>query len=335
MKAVTKARIIIVTITLSVLLAMSLPGSSLIIKDGEIGVNLEFGKESVFQVSEDTPVHSLDNNLDISYTQNAVEVEYDGITSPLSSDNIALAQTIIDYVTDKGQPTTVKAIDASGKTVKVYIVDESTADEQVFVVSITSTKIATNTIKPNLNLCFEKDDFQVTTNSYLETSGNVIDIHISIPKAMFIISQMFGCNVVLYLDVEYVWMVKFITASDLGNISGAESSIDISGGVETITIDLSGSSNADTYLEYLENMAHTDATINGIPISVDVDTTSKIATISSNVGTSTLSDMIESTLSDFDGCIIISYGDPAQEVEIKAEDAGNIINLLSSMEVSA
>ena len=335
MKAVTKTRIVVGIVTLAVLLAMALPGLSVLIKDGELGLNMEIGSESVFQVSGETPVYSLEANLDSSYTENAIKVEYDGNISSLNSDNSALAQMIIDYAAYKGQPITVKAVDPSGNPVMLDYVDESTEDEQVFVMSVTTSSIAAKTVKPNLTLCFEKDGFQTTTDSYLEVSGNVIDIHISIPRAMFVVSQMLGCDIVAHLDVEYIWIMNVTTTVDLGNVSNIESDIEISGGVETITIDLSGSSDADVYLEYLEEMSHADASINGIPLSVDVDPVSKTATISSDVGTGTLSDMIEGTLSDFDGCIIISYGDPAQEIRIDSEQTGDILALLSSMEVSA
>ena len=335
MKAVTKTRIVVGIVTLAVLLAMALPGLSVLIKDGELGLNMEIGSESIFQVSGETPVYSLEANLDSSYTENATKVEYDGNISSLNSDNSALAQMIIDYATYKGQPITVKAVDPSGNPVMLDYLDVSTEDKQVFVMSVTTSSIAAKTVKPNLTLCFEKDGFQTTTDSYLEVSGNVIDIHISIPRAMFVVSQMLGCDIVAHLDVEYIWIMNVTTTVDLGNVSNIESDIEISGGVETVTIDLSGSSDADVYLEYLEEMSHADASINGIPLSVDVDPVSKTATISSDVGTGTLSDMIEGTLSDFDGCIIISYGDPAQEIRIDSEQTGDILALLSSMEVSA
>ena len=335
MKAVTKTRIVVGIVTLAVLLAMALPGLSVLIKDGELGLNMEIGSESIFQVSGETPVYSLEANLDSSYTENATKVEYDGNISSLNSDNSALAQMIIDYATYKGQPITVKAVDPSGNPVMLDYLDVSTEDKQVFVMSVTTSSIAAKTVKPNLTLCFEKDGFQTTTDSYLEVSGNVIDIHISIPRAMFVVSQMLGCDIVAHLDVEYIWIMNVTTTVDLGNVSNIESDIEISGGVETVTIDLSGSSDADVYLEYLEEMSHADASINGIPLSVDVDPVSKTATISSDVGTSTLSDMIEGTLSDFDGCIIISYGDPAQEIRIDSEQTDDILALLSSMEVSA
>ena len=335
MKAVTKTRIVVGIVTLAVLLAMALPGLSVLIKDGELGLNMEIGSESIFQVSGETPVYSLEANLDSSYTENATKVEYDGNISSLNSDNSALAQMIIDYAAYKGQPITVKAVDHSGNPVMLDYVDESTEDEQVFVMSVTTSSIAAKTVKPNLTLCFEKDGFQTTTDSYLEVSGNVIDIHISIPRAMFVVSQMLGCNIVAHLDVEYIWIMNVTTTVDLGNVSNIESDIEISEGVETVTIDFSGSSDSDVYLEYLEEMSHADASINGIPLSVDVDPVSKTATISSDVGTSTLSDMIEGTLSDFDGCIIISYGDPAQEIRIDSEQTDDILALLSSMEVSA
>ena len=335
MKAVTKTRIVVGIVTLAVLLAMALPGLSVLIKDGELGLNMEIGSESIFQVSGETPVYSLEANLDSSYTENATKVEYDGDISSLNSDNSALAQMIIDYAAYKGQPITVKAVDHSGNPVMLDYVDKSTGDEQVFVMSVTTSSIAAKTVKPNLTLCFEKDGFQTTTDSYLEVSGNVIDIHISIPRAMFVVSQMLGCNIVAHLDVEYIWIMNVTTTVDLGNVSNIESDIEISGGVETVTIDFSGSSDWDVYLEYLEEMSHADASINGIPLSVDVDPVSKTATMSSDVGTSTLSDMIENTLSDFDGCIIISYGDPAQEIRIDSEQTDDILALLSSMEVSA
>jgi hypothetical protein len=252
MKAVAKTRIIVGVITLAVLLTTAIPALSMMVKDGEIGLNMEVGAESIFQVSGETPVYSLEANLNSSYTENAVKAEYDGMVSPLSSDNSTLAQTIIDHAAYKGQYILVKAIDASGDTVMLDYVDESTEDEQILVITITTSSIAAKTVKPNLTLYFEKDGFQVSTDSYMEISGDVINIHISIPRALFVISQMLGCDMSLYLNVDYVWIMNVTTTIDLGNRSGAESSIDISGGVETITIDLSESPDADAlFLTYL------------------------------------------------------------------------------------
>lgn len=335
MKAVTKARILVGIVTIAVFLVMVVPGLSILFKDGTVGLNMEVGCDSVFEVDGETPVFSIQMNLDSSKDKGATVVTYDGITKTLSSNNSALAETISDYAASKGQPMTVKATDPAGNTVKLDTLDVSTADEQITLVRITTSPMATKTIKPNLSLEFVNDGFVAKTNTSMSIENGVMDCRIAVPQTLFITAQMMGCSMVLHMDIDYVKMMNIKMSIDMGVLSGAETTVTISGGTETIAVDLSDSEDADTYLGYVDDLPTTGTTVNGIPLTIVVDKTAKSVTITTDVDDSSLSQMLRDSLEAHDGCIILSTGDPDQTVTVPADQVDDIIALIASMEGSA
>lgn len=335
MKAVTKTRMVVGVITIAVVLAMALPALSMFYDEDGIGFNMEIGSESVFEVNGDTVVSSLERNLNSSYEEGATMVQYGGFSKPIGSDNRSVAESIIGLATSSGTSVIAKAVNGSGNTVMIDIVDESTEDTQVFVTKITTSPFAAKTIEPSMKLYFLKDRFEAVTDSNLEVEDGVVKIRISLPMATFVMAQALGCDMIMELSVNYLKMMSFNAELDLGNMSGAQSSVVISGGVETVTIDLSGSSDAEMYLSYFEGFASPGTEINGIPLYIDVDSANGKATISCPVGTATLSKCLEDSLSSYDGCLVISDGDPDNTLTIDADQAGDIIGLIAALEESA
>lgn len=332
MKAVTKTKIFVGIVTIAVLLVMVVPGLSLIFKDGNIGLNMEMGSESVFDVTDDTTIQSIQTNLDNSYDKNARKVTYDGIVDSLTSDNQTLAEKIHDRAVTKGQAITVTLTDDGGKTVLLDYLDVSTESEVIMLIHMTTSPLATKTIEPNLSLYFDNGDYRADTDTSISIDNGVIEFRISIPESVFIMAQMLGCNTVIDIDINYVKMMTIDVNIDLGNLSGAESDITIENGEEKISIDLSGSENPDEYFGYIEEYLPTGTKVNGIPLDIVVDKTSYSITVVADVGTSSLSQMLTESLEANGGCLVLTTNDPAQTITIPADQAEDIIDLLATLE---
>ncbi len=328
MKAVTKTRIVVGVITLAVILAISLPGLSVLFKDGKLGLNMEIGCESVFEIDSETTEDSLTTNLNESYNCDAVTVITKSGTKALTDDNRTLATEIISE-----GPQTVKAVDGDGNTVKLQMLDKSTDDDKIYLIRISTSPTAAKTIVPNLQLYFSKGDYNIYTDSSMEINEGNIDITISIPMASFVIAQALGCEVIMKLDIDYVKMMNFKTTANMGNLADSSAEINISGGIETVNIDLSQSKDYSMYLDYVKDYDGVSATINGIPIEITVDGIEKTITIVGNVGEKSLSSMIEESLGSSDNKIVLSNG--SDTIEIAPDQVRDIIGLLRHMEGSA
>lgn len=326
MKAVTKTRIVVGVIMLTVMIAISLPGLSMIFKDGKIGLNMEIGCDSVFEVDENTTVDSLTTNLNASYEKNATRVKYDGGSNPLTSDNKSLAETIISY----GKQT-VTAVDNEGNTVRLESIDASTDDDKVIIMRIDTSSMAAKTVVPTLNLYFVKGDYRMDTDSEMNVKDGTIEITVSIPMASFVVAQTLGCDMMMDLKIDYVKILSFSTTMDMGNIAESSTDVKIVGGVETIKVDIG--KDFDTYSSYFRNYDGASVTINGIPINISVDDTNRSISLSGNVGDENLSSVIKSNMGLYDNKIVLSNG--TDRIEVAADQAEDILGLLAYLEGSA
>lgn len=326
MKTVTKTRIVVGVITLAVVLTISLPGLSMIFKDGKIGLNMEIGCDSVFEVDENTTVDSLTINLNASYEKNATYVKYDGGSNPLTNNNRSLAETIISH----GKQT-VTAVDDKGNTVRLESIDASTDDDKIIIMQINTSSMAAKTIVPTLNLYFIKGDYRIDTDSKMSVNDGVINIMISIPMASFVVAQTLGCNMMMDLNIDYVKILSFSTTMDMGNVAESSTDVKIVGGVETIKVDIG--KDFDTYSSYFKDYDGTSVTINGIPIKISVDDANRSISLSGNVGDKNLSSLIESSMSVYDSKIVLSNG--TDKIEIAADQAEDILGLLAYLEGTA
>ena len=325
MKAVTKTRIVVGVIMLTVMIAISLPGLSMIFKDGKIGLNMEIGCDSIFEVDENTTVDSLTTNLNASYEKSARHVKYDGGNAPLTENNRSLAETIISY----GKQT-VTAVDEEGNTVRLESIDASTDDDKVIIIRIDTSSMAAKTIVPTLNLYFVKGDYRMDTDSKMNVKDGTIEITVSIPMASFVVAQTLGCDMMMDLKIDYVKILSFSTTMDMGNMAESSTDVKIVGGVETIKVDIG--KDFDTYSSYFKNYDGTSVTINGIPIKISVDDTNRSISLSGNVGDKNLSSVIKSNIGLYDNKIVLSNG--TDRIEIAADQAEDILGLLAYLEGS-
>lgn len=327
MKTVTKTRIVVGIITLAVVLAISLPGLSMLFKDGKLGLNMEIGCDSIFEVDENTTVESLETNLNASYEKGAAYAVYDGGKKELTSSNRTLAENILT----PHMKQTVKAVDRNDQTVRLDSIDKSTDDDKIIIMQITTSSMAAKTIVPTLNLYFVKGDYRIDTDSSMSVSEGCINVTISIPMASFVVAQTLGCDMMIDMNINYVKMLSFSTTINMGNVAEATTDVTISGGKETINVDIG--KDFDTYSSYFKGYDGASANINGVNIKITVDDHNKTIKLTSDVGTDKLSSILKKSMSAHGNKLILSNG--TDSIEIAADQAEDILGLLAYLEGTA
>ncbi len=326
MKNRTKARLIVGTVVLIIVLAMMAPFLSIFIKIDDGGVHLtadiSIGEDAVFTIGEDTPKSSVTRNISNAYDKGGRIVVYGSTMETLvSSDD---ADTVAGNIMAAGV-TSYSVTDESGKAVRVVMVDESTDDDEIITVSMKTTEMAAKYTVPDLKLYFEKGNFKSVTDSKVEIDGGKMKLTVSIPMSTFVALQAMGCDIVMDFSVSYMFLMSFSLTGNLGNMTGvSNTTVTIGGGTETFNISLgSGSS---TITDLIESIDGGDVCGLGITTSV----ADNLATVKIDLGTyDSLSSFLKDKTDD-EGKITITYG--GSSVTIEKDQAEEIVKFLTYLE---
>lgn len=328
MKNRTKARLIVGIAVLIIVLAMMAPLLSVFIKIDDGGVHLtadiSIGEDAVFTIRDDTPESSVSTNISNAYDRGGRIVVYGLTHETLGSKDDA--DTVADNIMTAGA-TSYSVTDENGKIVRMIMVDESTDDDKIITVTMKTSEMAAKYTKPDLKLYFEKGDFKSMTDSKVEINGGMMKLTVSIPMSTFTVLQAMGCDVVMDLNVSYIFLMSFSMIGNLGNLMGiANTTVTIDSSTGTETFDISLGNGSSIIADLISSIDGGD--ICGLGISASVS--GELGTVKVDLGTyDSLSSFLKD-MTDEDGKIIITYS--GSVVTIEKDQAEQIVKFLTYLE---
>lgn len=321
MNATGKVKLLKLVVVLALAIWMLLPEISIVTEGGD-GLEFSIGSESVFEVG-DTTEDAIRANLDSSVDAGAVQVSFGDVSMPIDGGGTEAAAAAIA----SSGASEYRAVDASGSTVTVRVVDMSTESAQRAAVRIESTERFINSLSPSMSVGFAlgHSEVSIPTDSRIETDGGTMVVVIDIQKGLYDVARSLGCELVVGIDVRYLGMLEASVQAGFDDDGFEDAAVSVSGSVCTISFDPSAEDLASA-AERLDG-----ASVCGSVISSSVSPGS--SSISFDIGASgSLSGFLEDSLGKA-GTLSLAVG--GRTLTLDGGAAEGVIDIAGILEASA